>query len=198
MSQFMASVTDGPVTLRPIRYRDASAWRRVRMDNRDWLNQWDATSPMGTADVPPTFAAMVRILRHDARAGRTIPWVILYQGRLVGQLTFGGISMGSLRSAHAGYWVAQTVAGLGIAPTAVAMGIDHCFALGMHRVEINIRPENYASRRVVEKLGLRYEGLRERYLHIDGQWCDHLSYAVISEEVSAGVLARWRSGQVQS
>jgi ribosomal-protein-alanine N-acetyltransferase len=72
------------------------------------------------------------------------------------------------------------------------MGIDHCFrSLGLHRVEINIRPENRPSRRVVEKLGFRYEGLRERYLHINGQWCDHLSFAVTAEEVPDGVLYRY-------
>ena len=49
------------------------------------------------------------------------------------------------------------------------MVIDHCFTeVGLHRVEINIRPENAASLRVVEKLGLRREGFYERYLDIDG------------------------------
>ena len=47
--------------------------------------------------------------------------------------------------------------------------------VGLHRIEINIRPENGPSIRVVEKLGFRYEGLRERYLHIDGDWRDHVS-----------------------
>ena len=76
---------------------------------------------------------------------------------------------------------------------AVALAVDHCFTeLGLHRMEINIRPENVASLRVVEKLGLRDEGVRERYLHIQGQWCDHRSFAVTSEEVPDGLLARWQ------
>ena len=184
-------LTADRISLRPIRLRDAAAWREVRQRNRDWLSKWDATSPLGMADVPPTFAAMVRALRSEARAGRTLPWVITYDGELVGQLTIGGIAYGSLRSAHAGYWVAQEVAGHGIAPTALAMGIDYCFRhLGLHRIEVNIRPENAASRRVVEKLGLRYEGLRDRYLHIDGDWRDHVSYAITAEEVPEGLVAR--------
>jgi ribosomal-protein-alanine N-acetyltransferase len=73
------------------------------------------------------------------------------------------------------------------------MAIDYCFrVLRLHRVEINIRPENTASLRVVHKLGLRPEGLRERYLHIDGDWRDHLAFAVTAEEVPDGLLARWR------
>ena len=141
----------GPIGLRSIRLRDGNAWRTVRNRNRAWLTPWDATSPMGSVDVPPTFAAMARSLRAEARAGRTLPWVITYQDRLIGQLTVGGIAYGSLRSAHAGYWVDQQFAGHGIAPTAVALGADYCFfGLGLHRVEINLRPENAASRRVVE------------------------------------------------
>ncbi len=51
--------------------------------------------------------------------------------------------------------------GRGVMPTAVALAADHCFtALGLHRIEVNIRPENAASLRVVEKLGFREEGTR--------------------------------------
>jgi hypothetical protein len=71
--------------------------------------------------------------------------------------------------------------------------VDHCFlTLGLHRIEVNIRPENRASLRVVEKLGFRPEGLRRRYLHIDGAWRDHLTFALTVEDVPEGLLPRWR------
>ena len=112
---------------------------------------------------------MVRRLRREARAGTTLPFVVTYDGALVGQLTVGGIVWGSLRTAFVGYWVDEAVAGRGVMPTALALAIDHCIgAVGLHRVEVNIRPENTASLRVVEKLGFRDEGVRQRYLHIDG------------------------------
>jgi ribosomal-protein-alanine N-acetyltransferase len=135
---------------------------------------------------------MVHRLRAEARARRTLPFVICYDDELVGQLTVGGIGFGSLRSAHIGYWIDQAVAGRGITPTAVALAVDHCFgAMNLHRIEVNIRPENVASRRVAEKLGLRFEGLRPHYLHIDGAWRDHLGFAITVEEVPDGLLHRW-------
>jgi ribosomal-protein-alanine N-acetyltransferase len=122
-----------------------------------------------------------------------LPFVIEYQGRLVGQLTVAGITWGSMCSGHIGYWVDQAVAGRGVMPTAVALVTDHCFrAVGLHRIEVCIRPENGPSRRVVEKLGFREEGLRPRYLHIDGAWRDHLVFALTAEEVPEGLLGRWR------
>lgn len=139
---------------------------------------------------------MVRSLLRQARQGTLLPFVVTYDDELVGQLTVGGVTYGSLCSAHIGYWIDRRVAGRGIMPTAVALAVDHCFrTLGLHRAEINIRPENTASLRVVEKLGLREEGLRVRYLHIAGAWRDHRSFAVTAEEVPEGLLARWRSVQ---
>jgi ribosomal-protein-alanine N-acetyltransferase len=80
-----------------------------------------------------------------------------------------------------------------VIPTVLAMALDHCFlVVGLHRVEASIRPENHASRRVVEKLGFREEGLRRRYLHIDGAWRDHLCYALTAEDARGGLLVRWR------
>jgi len=184
-------LSSGPVAIRPVERGDERAWFQVRARNAEWLAPWEATSPAPT-DTPPTFATMVRRLHAEAREGRTLPFVVEYEGRLAGQLTCGGITWGSLRSAYLGYWVDEAVAGRGVMPTAAAMAFDHLVgAVGLHRVEVNIRPENAASRRVVEKLGFREEGLRPRYLHIDGDWRDHVSYALTAEEVPGGLLARW-------
>ncbi len=183
---------EGSVLLRPIRRRDAKPWRAVRAANVSWLGPWEATHP-DTSDLAPSFGQMVRTFRREARAGRMLPFVIETEGRLVGQLTVAGIGWGSLRSGHIGYWVDRAMAGRGIAPTAVALATDHCFfALGLHRVEVNIRPENRASLRVAQKLGFRPEGMRKRYLHIDGAWRDHATYAMTTEDAPLGVLRRWR------
>ena len=139
---------------------------------------------------------MVRRFALQARAGEALPWAVTYDGRLAGQLTISGITWGSARGGSAGYWVDQDVAGRGVIPTALALAVDHClFTVGLHRIEVNIRPENHASLRVVEKLGFRQEGLRERFLHIDGDWRDHLSFALTTEDVPGGLLQRWRASR---
>jgi [ribosomal protein S5]-alanine N-acetyltransferase len=167
----------------------------VRSRNFEWLAPWEATPPRdGTA---LAFPAMVRNLTSQARRGQMLPFVVTYEGRLVGQLTVGGITWGSLCAAHIGYWVDSAVAGRGVMPTAVALVTDHCFgAVGLHRIEINIRPENTASLRVVEKLGFRDEGLRRSFLHIDGAWRDHRAFALTAEDLPpGGLVGRWRAAQ---
>ena len=80
-----------------------------------------------------------------------------------------------------------------MASLAVALVCDHAFGeVGLHRVQADIRPENVPSQRLVERLGFRQEGLLRRYLDIDGDWRDHLAYALLAEDLPGGVLARWR------
>ena len=191
------TVSDGGITLRLIRQRDAGEWREVRRRNRDWLQPWEASLPPEASlitEVPATFGEMVRRMRREARAGRSLPWAIIVDGRFAGQLTVGGITYGSLRSAYIGYWIDKELAGRGIMPAAVAMACDFCLdVMRLHRIEINIRPENTASLRVVEKIGLRKEGERPKFLHIDGEWRDHVTYVVVSGEFPEGVLDHLRA-----
>jgi ribosomal-protein-alanine N-acetyltransferase len=170
--------------------RDARALERELVQNRSWLRQWEATSP----HAPLSFdaRASIRSLQANARAGQGLPFIIEYDGELAGQLNVSGISYGSLSSATIGYWVAERFAGKNATPISVALATDYCFyQLGLHRMEICIRPENGPSLRVVEKLGFRYEGLRRRYIHINGEWRDHFCFALVTEELDVGVLRRW-------
>lgn len=178
----------GQLLLRELRRRDARQWREVRSRNAAWLGPWEATVPPGSGEQVPTFGQMVARFRSEARQGRTIAWAMELDGRLVGQLTLGGITLGSLRAATIGYWIDSRVAGRGLTPMAVAMATDHCFrTMGLHRIEIVIRPENAASLRVVQKLGFRYEGVRPAFLHIDGAWRDHEVYALHAEEAPSSL-----------
>lgn len=188
-----AVLTDGPLRLRPLRRGDQREWLALRARNVAWLDPWEATPP--TPGPAPTFAQYVRLLNRQAARGETLPFAIDYEGRLAGQLTVSSIVHASMGSASIGYWVGQEFAGRGIAPNSVALAVDHCLGpVGLHRVEICIRPENASSLRVVAKLGLREEGVRERYLHIAGDWRDHRTFAVTREEIPDGLLARWHRG----
>ena len=181
----LARLTDaGVLELRELRRRDVRAWREVRARNVAWLSPWEATVPPNSGEAVPSYPQMIARFRDEARAGRTLAWAMTLDGRLVGQVTVAGITMGSLRGASIGSWIDSRVAGLGLTPMAVAMACDYCFGvLRLHRIEIVIRPENAASRRVVAKLGFRHEGSRPGFLHIDGAWRDHEVFALNAEEV---------------
>ncbi|MGY1841153.1 MULTISPECIES: GNAT family N-acetyltransferase [unclassified Modestobacter] len=186
----------GAVELHPLRRSDAAAWSRLRLDNEQWLAPWEPSSdvPWSQRHTPAAYRGMRRIAGRRARAGSSLPFAIRWQDRLVGQVTVDNIVRGALRSGHLGYWVDRSVAGRGVASLAVALVCDHAFGpVGLHRLQADIRPENRPSRRLVERLGFRQEGLLRGYLDIDGAWRDHLAYALLAEDAPAGVLGRWRS-----
>ncbi|GAB3607474.1 GNAT family protein [Conyzicola nivalis] len=195
MPTLIPTLRDGDISIRPVRLRDARVLERELLENRTWLRKWEATNPVG----PMSFdvRSSIRHLQSNARAGLGLPFIIEYQGELAGQLNVSSISYGSVSMATIGYWVSERFAGKGLTPTAVALASDHCFfTVGLHRIEICIRPENEPSLRVVEKLGFRYEGLRRRYIHINGDWRDHFCFALTVEELPTGVLRRWKDGRV--
>lgn len=176
------------VELRPLHpRRDRAEWEALRRESRSWTAPWDSTDPHPTRALG--YRQAVKYQDAEARAGRLLPWVLVVDGHLAGQVHVFSIVRGAQQGGTIGYWITQRLAGRGITPLAVAMAMDHAFGVErLHRIEINIRPENLNSLRVVEKLGLRDEGVRRAFLHIAGQWRDHRTFALTADEVGAGGL----------
>jgi ribosomal-protein-alanine N-acetyltransferase len=177
--------------------RDSKELERIILGNRDWLRPWEATNPHApnSFDVKAQLRGLLRQLNDESG----MPFVIEVQGKLQGQLNVANVMYGSVSSAVLGYWVSPEVAGRGVMPTAVALVTDYLMdQVGLHRVEINIRPENLASLRVIQKLGFRYEGLKQRYIHINGDWRDHYVFALTKEELPEGLMKIFVSGTAKS
>jgi ribosomal-protein-alanine N-acetyltransferase len=189
------ALTHGDVKLRIAKMRDSKPLEKLILGNRAWLRPWEATNPgaPNSFDIRSQLRGLIRQL--DDESG--MPFVIEVQGVVQGQLNVANILYGSVSSAVIGYWVSPEVAGRGVAPKSVALVTDYLMnQVGLHRVEIDVRPENTASLRVIEKLGFRYEGIKQRYIHINGDWRDHYIFALTAEEVPEGILNRYLRKQV--
>ena len=164
----MKILYDGDLLLKPIRFRDKSQWDLVRSENRDWLSPWEATRPNIDNKSPlPTYYGMVMQLNRGLRALRSISlgiWLIKNRKHvLIGQITLGGIIFGAMRGAHIGYWIDQRFASRGYTTRAVKLLTKYGFeTLKLHRIEINLRPENEASKKVALKAGFVLEGARNK------------------------------------
>ncbi|REH41760.1 ribosomal-protein-alanine N-acetyltransferase [Kutzneria buriramensis] len=187
------TVPAGVVELRPPRLFDGGAWSRIRIRERSHLENWEPSAPgsweerNGVLAWPSQWSA----LRSLARRGQTLPFMIMVDGVLAGQITIGNVLRGSLRSAWVGYWVDSEVTGGGVATAATALVVDHGFRqAGLHRIEATVRPENAPSIRVLTKLGFREEGLFRRYLDVAGGWRDHICFAMTAEEAGDGLVGR--------
>ena len=171
--------------LRTLTEDDYDDWYEVRARCRDWLIPWEPR-PAGAPPTPEdraSFGVRCAARERERQMGTGYGFGIFVEGRLSGEITLSSIQRGPFQNAFVGYWVDEAAAGQGFAPEATVAVLRFAFEeLGLHRVEVAIVPRNRPSRRVVEKLRLREEGVAVRYLEIDGRWEDHVRYAVTSEE----------------
>ncbi len=172
--------------LRPLVPSDFTAWREVRTRNEGWLVPWE---PLRSTTLPdPTrdrsaFEARCSARDRERAADHAYPFGVFVDQQLAGEINLNNVTRGALQGATIGYWIDQARAGNSYTSEAVVVVAKFAFEeLQLHRLEICIVPRNANSRRVVEKLRLRNEGVAERYLEINGTWEDHVRYAITAEE----------------
>lgn len=174
------------VELRPLVVDDYAQWHEVRTSNHDWLTQWEPQRVPGQPDVVQSrqaFSSRCAARQRERQLGTGFGFGVFVDGRLVGEMNVSSLQRGPFQNAYVGYWIDQRVAGRGYTPEALVVAMRFAFdELRLHRLQIAIIPRNGPSRRVVEKLGIRLEGMAERYLEINGVWEDHLRYAITTEE----------------
>ena len=174
------------IQLRALQPSDFREWSEVRRANHDWLTAWE---PRRTPSQPdPTndraaFAARCNQRDRDRAAGTAYQFGVFLDGSVIGEVNVNNVIRGAMQSGTIGYWVDQRRAGNGFIAEAVVVVMRHAFEqLGLHRLEICIVPRNAKSRRVMEKLHIREEGVAVRYLEINGTWEDHVRYGFTAEE----------------
>jgi ribosomal-protein-alanine N-acetyltransferase len=187
------AVPAGLVELRPPHLTDGPTWSRLRLRDRQHLENWEPSGVGRWEDRNSSLAwpSQWWALRALARSGQSLPCAITVDGEMAGQITVGNVVRGALCSAWIGYWVASHLVRGGVATAAVALLADHCFAeAGLHRLEATVRPENAPSIRVLTKLGFQQEGLFRRYLDVAGGWRDHYCFALTTEDATTGLVNR--------
>lgn len=172
--------------LRPLRSRDFAEWSEVRLRCAEWLKVWEPRRAAGAPDPAmdiQAFTARCSARERERQLGTGYAFAMFYRDRFAGEINVSNAQRGPFQSAQIGYWVDEQWSGLGLVPEGLAQVFGDVFdRVGLHRIEIAIIPRNTRSIRVVEKLGIRFEGVAERYLEIDGEWEDHARYAITAEE----------------
>jgi ribosomal-protein-alanine N-acetyltransferase len=174
------------VVLRPLVPQDFNAWSEVRRRNGEWLTLWE---PMRLPHHPDpetnreVFAARCGSRDRERLAGSQYAFGIFIDGAFAGELNLNNVVRGAMQSATIGYWIDRARAGRSFMSESIVVLAQFAFEeLNLHRLEICIIPRNSNSRRVVEKLGIREEGIAQRFLEINGAWEDHMRFGLTVEE----------------
>jgi [ribosomal protein S5]-alanine N-acetyltransferase len=169
------------VELRPVRLTDAEPLARLYAAERGFLAPYDPVRPEAFYTTDGQRAEIEQALAQAA-AGLRFRYLIVADGQLVGALGIGNVVRAVFLSGNLGYFVAQSVNGMGVATRAVGLAVEEAFGvLGMHRLEAGTLVDNVASQRVLEKNGFERIGLARAYLKIAGEWRDHLLFQRVAE-----------------
>lgn len=170
--------------VRPPQPRDWQEWAALRALSRDFLAPWEPTWPADAL----SRTAFLRRLRRQAEEWRDDEGFSFFVFDRATEVLVGGIGLTNVRRGVAqmatlGYWVGMPYARRGYTSDATRLVVDFAFkALGLHRIEAACLPHNTASRGLLEKVGFRQEGYARSYLRIDGEWRDHVLYAILRED----------------
>jgi ribosomal-protein-alanine N-acetyltransferase len=176
------------VYLRYPQMSDYAAWSELRLESRDFLTPWE---PVWATD-ELTRAGFRRRLRRYAREIRTdsaYPFFLFRKPNdaLMGGCTLSHVRRGVAQSAALGYWIGARYARHGHMFAAIQVLLPFVFELlGLHRLEAACIPENEPSRALLAKLGFHEEGRARRYLQINGEWRDHILFALLEDDPPVG------------
>lgn len=179
------------VVVRPAMGSDALKIESVRRANREWLQPWEATLPPGSNSVPPTWSEYARRMNRSMKDGTGLLMSVVVDDDVAGCVTLGAVERGSMSQGVLGYWIGQRWAGHGVTSLAAATVIDMVILeLGLHRIEINVRPENNPSLSVCRRIGVRQEAYKPRFMSIAGEWADHIGFGVDREDLQKRTMVQ--------
>ena len=177
------------VYLRPGEMRDYEQWSSLRERSRAFLTPWE---PVWAPDDLTRLAFRRRIRRNNEEIERdeTYPLFIFRaeDSVLLGGLTLGQIRRGVSQTGTIGYWMGAEHAGKGYMARAVRALLAAAFSsnvfgnLRLHRVEAACIPRNEASLRLLKACGFQQEGYARSYLRINGNWEDHVLFAILDSD----------------
>jgi ribosomal-protein-alanine N-acetyltransferase len=162
--------------LRPLELDDAEALLALRVANREFIAPFDPPRPDEFFTLDGQLEVLHGVVERRAQ-GLGYGYAILDGGELVGTITLSNVVRGPFQSANVGYWVDRARNGQGIATRAVAAVVEVAFGeLSLHRLEAGTLVDNLASQRVLEKNRFERFGLARNYLHVAGEWRDHVLF----------------------
>jgi [ribosomal protein S5]-alanine N-acetyltransferase len=166
---------------RPVTPEDAAELAALHAANRAFMAPYDPVRPDLFFTEAGQAAVIAGLLQQ---AGAALPCVILDdEGAISGRITLTGIERGPYRNARVGYWVAQAANGRGLASEALVEVLGLAFGeLGLHRVEAATLVDNLRSQAVLARAGFTRIGLAPGYLHIAGEWRDHLLFQRLADD----------------
>ena len=178
-AELLVPLTGELVRLEPLsEEHEADLWQAAQDTDWTWM-------PVDAGASPEAFRRWFEAELARASAGGEAPFATVWREsrRAVGATHYLEIRREHRRLEIGGTWLTRRVWGSGANVEAKLLLLEHAFMLGYQRVEFKAHPGNLRSRRALEALPARFEGVLRKHLVVrGGQPRDSAYYSVIDDE----------------
>ncbi|MER6126990.1 GNAT family protein [Streptomyces sp. NPDC001795] len=173
-------LAEGPrVGIRHFTLDDGPEFTARARESKDLHHPW--LYPPTSAQAYAAYAG--RLIEDPTKAGFLV--CEKDTGAIAGYININNIVEGGFLCGALGYGAFAHAAGRGLMAEALGLVVRYAFGpMGLHRLEINVQPQNAASIALARRCGFRLEGFSPDMIYIDGAWRDHERWAITAEMVA--------------
>ena len=163
--------------IRAFTYEDGAEFTARVRESKDLHHPW--LFPPTSAEAYAAYAG--RLVEDPTRAGFLV--CEKDSGAIAGFININNIVEAGFRCGALGYGAFAHAVGRGMMSDGLGLVMRYAFgAMGLHRLEINVQPDNERSVAMARRLGFRHEGFTPRMLFLQNAWRDHERFALTAEE----------------
>ncbi|MEM7556005.1 MAG: GNAT family protein [Cyanobacteria bacterium P01_A01_bin.84] len=166
--------------IRLIKESDAEELFLLINENRTYLRQW-----LGWIDDTKTVKDTHFFIKSSLQQyteNKCLICAIVIDKTIAGMIGFNFIDWNNNQT-EIGYWLSEKMQGKAMIADSCKVLIDYAFnTLNLNRIQIPAAEDNFKSRAIAERLGMKFEGIIREREYLYGRYVNHAMYSLLKRE----------------
>ena len=167
------------ILIRPPRRRDWRNWVNLRISSYNHLIKWEPYWEVKKCN-RSSYMRQLRVQRTRAVYDKAYTFLCfkISDKTLIGGINISNIERGVMQTGNLGYWIGEEFASRGYMYESISTLLPYIFhQIKLNRIQAYTLEENNASRKLLENLGFKNEGILRKSMKINSVWRDHILYS---------------------
>ena len=172
------------VIIRPPRRRDWRSWVELRISSYDFLKKWEPYWELEKCN-RSSYMRQLRLQKTRAAYDQAYAFLCFKQSdkNLLGGINISNIERGVMQTGNIGYWLGKDFISQGYMYESISTLLPYIFSqMKLNRLQAYTLEENYSSRKLLESLNFKEEGILRKSMKINNVWRDHILYSRLKNE----------------
>ena len=170
--------------IRPPRRRDWKAWGKLRISSYEFLIKWEPYWDLDKCN-RSTYMRQLRLQRTRAAYDQAYSFLCFRKSdkSLLGGINVSNIERGVMQTGNIGYWLGKDFTSKGYMYESIYTLLPYIFdQIKLNRVQAYTLEENKSSRKLLESLNFKKEGILRNSMKINNVWRDHILYSRLKND----------------